>query len=160
MSSCLSNTSDPCEVIKHIFCNKNMYGKVVASLRNSRNARELGGMYCLYFCNPCDNSSITIKGNRILDIYENPCKICWCSNTEKVAGLTILNFEFFADVLLSFNDALQAKSDVKLFCKTFKIPRCLFPNISAKDSCFTITGKNIIKIMCLSLNGNCCETTK
>ena len=160
MSCCLSTTSDPCQVIQHVFCNKNLYGNVVNSLAQSRAAREKGGVYCLYFCNPCDNSSVTLKGSRILNIYEHTCRVCFCSNTEKVAGLTIVNSEFFADVLSSFNEALRARSEVKLYCKTFKIPCCLFPNIAAKDRCYTMTGEQLIEMMCRALTSGCCATNK
>ena len=159
MSCCLSNTSNPCQVIQHIFCNKNLYGNVVNSIKQSRAAREKGGVYCLYFCNPCNGTTITMRGERILYIFEHPCKVCFCSDVEKVAGLTIINSEFFADVLLSFDKALQARSEVKLYCKTFKIPQCLFPNIAEKDRCFTMTGKQLIDLMCKALSG-CCKTIK
>jgi hypothetical protein len=158
--SCLSTTSDPCEVIQHIFCNKNLYGNVVKSIGRSRVARQTGGIYCLYFCNPCDGSDITLRGERILHIFENPCRICWCSPTEKCAGLSIINASFFADVLSSANEALQARSESKLYCKCFKIPHCLFPNVAEKDRCITLTGQQIIKIMCRAMTSGCCITNK
>jgi|688.fasta_scaffold308250_2 hypothetical protein len=150
MTYCLS---EPCEVIQQIFYNKTLYENVINSIQLSRNARSLGGMYCLYFCNPCDNSSITLRGERILYIYDNPCNVVWCNNTERVAGLTILNSEFFAEVLLSYTEALRAKNEVREYCKSFKIPRCLFPNISQNR--ITISGDNIIKLMNRSLNSYC-----
>ena len=157
---CLSTTSDPCEVIQHVFCNKNLYGNVVKSIGKSRTAREKGGLYCLYFCNPADGSNITIHGKRILQIFEQPCRICWCSPVEQCAGLAIMNAEFFADVLLSFDEALKAKSESKLYCKSFKIPKCLFPNVAEKDLCVTLNGIQIIKMMCRAMTNGCCPTNK
>lgn len=157
---CLSTTSDPCEVIQHIFCNKNLYGNVVKSIGKSRAAREKGGLYCLYFCNPADGSNITLRGERILQIFEHPCKICWCSPVEQCAGLAIMNTTFLANVLLSFDEALKAKSESKLYCKSFKIPGCLFPNVAAKDRCVTLNGKQIIKMACRAMTSGCCATNK
>jgi hypothetical protein len=158
MSCCgLSETCDPCEVIRHIFCNKTLYENVINSIQLSRNAKALGGIYCLFFRNPCDCSSVTLRGERILYIYEHSCNVVWCNNTERVAGLTILNSEFFGEVLLSYTEALQAKNEVKEYCKSFKIPRCLFPNISEQNRVITISGDNIIKIMNRSLNSSCCK---
>lgn len=156
----LSTTSDPCEVIQHIFCNKNLYGNVVKSIGNSRAAREKGGLYCLYFCNPNNGSNITLSGERILEIFEHPCKICWCSEIEQCAGLAIINSVFFANVLLSFHEALRAKNESKLYCKSFKIPRCLFPNIEAKDQCITLNSTQIIKMACRAMTSGCCVTNK
>lgn len=156
--SCLSDTSNPYSVIQHVFCNKNLYSSVITSIQKSRDAREILGTYCLYFCNPCNSSSITLKGDRILDIYENPCKICWRCSTERVAGLTIQNADFFADVLSSLNFALMAKSESKLYCKTFNIPRCLFPNIS--NCSITLTGEEIIKLSCRGMTPGYCRTMK
>ena len=156
MSNCLSDTFNPCAIILHIFCNKTFYDSVINSIQLSRNAKENGGIYCLYFQTPCDGSSITLRGERILYIYENPCKVIWCSNTERIAGLTILNSNFFGDVLLSYTQALQAKNEVKEYCKSFTIPRCLFPNISEQDRVITISGDKIISLMNQSLNSSCC----
>lgn len=154
---CLSTVSDPCDVIKHIFCNKSLYGTVIASIANSRSAREKGGTYCLFFKNPCDKSTTILKGQRILEIYEDFCKVCWCSSAEMCAGLAIANSEFFADVLLSYDQALQARNDSKKYCKSFKIPTCLFPNVLPEDRCVTISGETIIYLMCQALNQRCCD---
>lgn len=158
--ACLSDTSNPYLVIQHVFCNNTLYNNVVKSIQKSRNAREILGTYCFYFCNPCDNSSITLSGERILDIYENFCQIRWRCQTERVAGLTIRNANFFAEILASLNVALQAKSDSKLYCKTFEIPRSLFPNVSCKDSRITLTGDEIIKLSCRGMTPGYCRTMK
>jgi len=158
--SCLSTTSDPYSVIFHIFCNKNLYGNIVKSIGKARAAREIGGLYCLYFCNPSDGSSITLKGERILEIFCNTYQVCWCNQVERCAGLAIINSEFFADVLLSFNQALQTRSESRLYCKTFKIPGCLFPNVPAKDRCLTMTGHQLIELMNRALTAGCCKTNK
>ena len=160
MSCCLSTASDPCEVIQHIYCNKSLYGNVVRSIQKSRNARELGGLYCLCFCNPCDGSRISIKGDRVLEIFENPCCIRWCSNNERVAGFTIINAEFFASVLSAFDTALSAKADSRLYCKSFLIPQCLFPNVPSDKLKVTINGKMLTQIMFKALSSNCCRTMK
>ena len=158
--SCLSTTSDPCEVIQHVFCNKNLYVNVVKSIGKSRAARNKGGMYCLYFYSPSNGSNITIRGERILEIFENPCKICWCSSIERCAGLAIINSVFFANVLLSFNEALKAKSESKLYCKSFKIPHCLFPNVATKDLCITLNGTQIIEMAYRAMSSGCCSMNK
>ena len=144
--SCLSTASTPCDVIFHIFCNQNLYGDVITSIHKSRKAREIGGIYCLFFQCPCDKKSITLKGSRILDIYEKSCNICWCNDTERIAGLTIIHADFFGDVLASFNKAKNAKNNMQEFCKNFNIPEILFPNIPPKERSFTISGKKIIEL--------------
>jgi hypothetical protein len=154
--SCLSETSDPLEVIQHVFCNKSLYGSVMKSIKLARNARAIGGIYCFNFRNPCDKSSITLSGQRILNIHEKECKITWCNHTEQTIGLTILNIDFFGQVLSSYKEALQAKNDVKEYCKSFTIPVCLFPNISANNRHITLSGRKIIEITNMSLCNSCC----
>ena len=139
---CLSDTSDPYEVIRHIFRNKTMYENVINSIALARNAKLRGGSYCLYFKNPFNNTSITISGERILFIYTKCC-VNWCNDIEKVAGLILLNSEFFRSVLLSYTEALQARSQSKEYCKTFNIPRCLFPNVKSTN----MNGKTILRLM-------------
>jgi hypothetical protein len=157
--SCLSTASNPCDVIFHILCNKNLYGNVVRSIQKSRNAREIGGLYCLFFQCPCNKKSVTLRGERILEIYERSCNICWCNDTERIAGLTILNADFFADVLGAFTKANTAKNEVKEFCKNFNIPGCLFPNVPVNERSFTISGKKIIELACRAMSNSCCENT-
>ena len=50
-----------------------------------------------------------------------------------------------------------AKNEVKEYCKSFTIPRCLFPNIPEKNRIVTVSGNNIIKLMNRSLNSSCCR---
>jgi hypothetical protein len=155
--SCLSTASNPCDVIFHIFCNKSLYGNVITSIQKSRNAREIGGLYCLFFQCPCDKKSVTINGKRILEIYEKSCNICWCNDTERIAGLTIIYSDFFADVLASFVKANNAKNETKEFCKNFNIPEFLFPNVPPNERSFTISGKKIIELAFRAMSGNCCD---
>ena len=152
--SCLSSLSNPCDIIYHVFCNQHVYGDVVKSIAKARAAREIGGVYCLYFKNPVDGSTIILKGHRVLEIYENPCKICWCSPTEKCAGLSIIHSDFFATVLLSYHEALQARSESRKYCKSFRIPKDLFPNVST-NNCVTLKGEEIIYLMCKALSKKC-----
>jgi hypothetical protein len=156
MSCCLSETSDPLEVIQHVFCNKSLYGSVMQCIKLARNSREIGGVYCFNFRNPCNKSLITLSGRRILNIHEKECQISWCNNTEMIAGLTILYIDFFGQVLSSYKEALQAKNEVKEYCKSFTIPLCLFPNIPVSNKNITLSGHKIIEIMNLSLCNYCC----
>ena len=98
-----------------------------------------------------NKAKITLRGDRILQIYENPGCICWCSETEKCAGLAISNSNFFADVLLSYYKALNARNERKSYCKCFEIPKCVFPNVSKQK--ITLTGEKILSL-------NLCSTCK
>jgi hypothetical protein len=157
--SCLSTASSPCDVIFHILCHQNLYGNVVKSIQKSRDAREIGGLYCLYFQCPCNQKMVSLKGYRILEIYERSCNIFWGNDTERIAGLTILNAEFFADVLGAFTKANTSKNEVKDFCKNFNIPSCLFPNVPVNDRNFTISGKKIIELAYRAMSRSCCNNT-
>lgn len=156
--SFLSLSSNPCDIISEIFCNKNLYGNVIKSIQKARNAREDLRLYVFYFTNPATGQRIAIKGNRVIQIFENPCGICFCNNVEKAAGLAIINANFFAEVLTSIDKALDKKSEVKLYCKTVYIPKILFPNVPDNRRKITLNGKTILKILFKSLGTSCCAT--
>ena len=153
--SCLSELSDPCKIINHIFCNADIYWKAAKSIKNARNAKNNHKLYCFTFVSPVNNAKITLKGERILEIIDNKCCIHWCSETEKCAGLTILNSTFLTDVLLSYYKAVHARNERKLFCKCFEIPKCLFPNVSKTK--ITLTGEQIISLH--ECSACCCKSS-
>lgn len=154
--SCLSETSNPCEVIQHIFCNKGLYTNIIRSVKNSRHARENCGKYYLSFRSPVNGESFTLNSDRILEIFDKSGCVYWCNPVERCAGLAIVYSGFFAKVLLSYDQALKAKSECKVFCKSFKIPKCLFPNVPNDELCITLKGEQIIEMMCKAI-GNCCS---
>lgn len=149
--ACLSETNDPCEVIKHVHKYRNLYSKLIKSPHLSRDAFCNHKNYSLFFTNPVSKSTIILNEKRILQIIKNPNCLMWCSDEEKCVGFALLNSSFFRRVLLSFDEALKFKNERKRFCMTFKIPTELFPNIAEEDRCPTLFGEKLIQIM-----QNCC----
>ena len=71
--------------------------------------------------------------------------------------LSIFYALFFADVLLSIDQAFKSKDEGKEYCKTFTIPASLFPNVPSNRRQVTLTGKTIISKLYRSLGTSCCK---
>lgn len=146
MQCCLSTTTNPVLVIKHIFKYSKLYRTTISSVKFSRTARDKCNKFSFCFTVPCDGTKILMEEKRILQIVDKPQTVIWKNNTEKTAGYTILYSKFFSKVLNSFNEALHAKNNNKKYYLCTTLPLCLFPNIPTDQLSIRLTGKQIIDL--------------
>jgi hypothetical protein len=147
----VSDANTPCGVIYHVYVNKSIYGEMIRSVNRARNYHSEGKYYCITFTNPLTRTSIVLSGERILQIVDHPNSITWCSDEERIAGLVLINRNFFTCLLGAFYKAETARNQIKLYCKSVSVPLTLFPFLSIEDSNFTAKGKDILAIMYSSL---------
>lgn len=144
-SVCLLKTDSACKVLQNVFRYAENYQKLLNGVDFARKARSNGNNFtCATFIHPCTKKRTTLSGKRILEIVNNPSCVHYCSCNEKVAGLVLLNSNFFRTVWGSYFQALNAKNASTSYCKRFVIPKSLFPNV--KKCTILLTGKQIISI--------------
>jgi hypothetical protein len=136
-----------CNVIAHVIKYRREYEKAIKSIQKAREAREIGGLYCLNFCDPCTGKNITMKGDRILFIVNNPYCRRFCSPTEEALAKVLIYRNFFREVYYSITLAYRARTSVKEFCKTFVVPESLFTITGTRSA--TLTGKQLLYPPCL-----------
>jgi hypothetical protein len=138
-------------VVYHVFLYKSTYGDMIRSLNRARNYHSQGKFFCIIFTNPLTGARTKLTGSRIIEIFDKPSSIVWKSIEEQTAGLVIQNLNFFSNVLGSYYQAQKHRNQLNLYCKTINIPSSLFPNVSAKELKSTLTGHQLLLLMCAAL---------
>lgn len=150
----VSSAQTPCEVIYHVFLYKSLYGQMVRAINRARNYVAEGKLFCISFRNPLSGVVTQLTGRRIINIYDDYPNITWCTDEERIAGLVIVNASFFAGVLKSFYQAQTHRNNLALYCKSFVVPRALFPAIPPEYYQFTTRGNQIIALMYAALGNS------